>query len=92
MGLLTVVVHIIVAKNHINVLAVLVLDKQVRQGGAVRNELRGSAKSDSSHHASGAYLCLDARRRDGVPPVLVRSRSLRTTGHHRCLCRGCHGE
>ena len=39
MGLLTVVVHIVVAEDHVNVVAVLVLDVQVRQGGAVGDEL-----------------------------------------------------
>lgn len=44
-GSLTVIVHIIIPQNHIDVLTALVLDKEVGEGGAVRNELGLDSRS-----------------------------------------------
>jgi len=90
-GLLTIVGHIVVAEDHVNVLAILVLDKQVRQGGAVRDEL--SSQRDSRHlFETSTYLGFDARRRNGVAPILIWPWGLAFPGDDSRLGDRCHEE
>lgn len=58
---LTVIVHIIMTKNDVNVLAALIFDKEVGKGRAVGDELRLDSRSRNGVLSVGAGLDALAR-------------------------------
>jgi hypothetical protein len=71
---LTVVLYIVVAQDDIDVLAVLVLDEEVRESSSVGDKLYSVSLAYSTVQYIGAYLRLDTISCNGVPSISIRLR------------------
>lgn len=70
--MLTVVLYIVVAQDDIDILAVLVLDEEVRESSSVGDKLYSVSLAYLIVQHIGAYLRLDAISCDGVPAISIR--------------------